>query len=395
MRQQIMQPGNELLFVQDPTHTGTKLRNRLLHALVKLTLGNRTASIDDLASLIKSVQKSVHGLTQSDVVPYDRMNFTSFGRIIDDRVLEALRQHIPNSEGTIKYLQICSDVTACFLALDMKPLDRLLRMFRAVFFIRIWRQSIVAHATRRLGDNFISSNAYMCIEVNARTLLLMIKTFRDKNMANKFLPALFDSQTCERSFRLFRSMGTMEFTRINFSFYDLTFMIGRTEVMNDIAYTKFTSDEVVFPNIRRTKSTFHELPSDDEINIVLNTAKQQAVDEANAFGMVYTENIDEFIIDTRTNADIYDDDEACGEGPSYSSNEDHSDSPETDMQDENATEELVYDCPSAFVEVRDENGVERIVRKSTLIWMLTEPSQFLSKDRLNRFKSAKRKATTD
>lgn len=96
MCHQIIQPGNELYFTQDPTHIGTKLRNRLLHNTVVLKIGNRTASIDDLMTLIRKVQKSVHGLAHSDVVPHDRMNFTSFGRMIDDRVLKALEQNIPN-----------------------------------------------------------------------------------------------------------------------------------------------------------------------------------------------------------------------------------------------------------------------------------------------------------
>lgn len=134
MCHQIVQPGNELFFVQDPTHEGTKLRNRLLHESVKLTIGNRVASIGDLVSLVKQVQKSVHGLTHSDVVPYDRMNFTSFGRMVNDRVLEALKQYIPSSEGTVKYLQMSADLTSSFLSPDMKPLERLYRMFRAVFF---------------------------------------------------------------------------------------------------------------------------------------------------------------------------------------------------------------------------------------------------------------------
>lgn len=382
MCHQIIQPGNELYFTQDPTHSGTKLRNRLLHDSVVLKIGNRTASVDDLMSLIKKVQKSVHGLTYSDIVPYDRMNFTSFGRMIDDRVLKALRQHIPNSEGTIKYLQICSDVTSSFLATDMKPLDRVFRMFRSVYFLRLWRQFIIANKTHRLGDNFISSNAYTGIEINCRHLLLLIKKFRDQHDASKFLPVLFDSQTCERSFRLYRSMGTMEFTRINFTLYDLTFMIGRAEVMNEIAYTKF-DDEVIVPNIHKTKSILYELPSDDEINIIMSKAREAALDEAKTFGISCAGNIDEYDIHSRISSDDIDDeiDEEYNYDPDVEL---------IDTQNIDGEKDPTNDSSGAFVHITDEKGIVRKVRKSTYIWMLTEPSQFLSKDRLARFKSRKR-----
>lgn len=38
----------------------------------------------------------------------------------------------------------------------------------------------------------------------------------------------------------------------------------------------------------------------------------------------------------------------------------------------------------SFVVVTDENGKERKIRKSTYIWMLSEPCERLSKDRLTR-----------
>lgn len=39
---------------------------------------------------------------------------------------------------------------------------------------------------------------------------------------------------------------------------------------------------------------------------------------------------------------------------------------------------------SPYVIVRDENGIKRKIRKSTYIWMLSEPNERISNDRLRR-----------
>lgn len=52
--------------------------------------------------------------------------------------------------------------------------------------------------------------------------------------------------------------------------------------------------------------------------------------------------------------------------------------------DENMPFDDEIDENSSFVVVKDINGANRVVRKPTLIWMLCEPSEKLSKDRLKR-----------
>lgn len=155
-------------------------------------------------------------------------------------------------------------------------------------------------------------------------------------------------------------------------------MVGRMEVMNEIAYTKF-DDEVIVPSIRKAKTVMYELPSDNEIDAVLKKAKEVAIKEAANFGISLSQNIDEYDIRSRISCEMAEpDDEYNDDLNSY-------DNPDFDTHNID-----VEDSHDAFVYVNDENGVQRKVRKSTFIWMLTEPSQFLSKDRLTRFKSRKR-----
>lgn len=49
------------------------------------------------------------------------------------------------------------------------------------------------------------------------------------------------------------------------------------------------------------------------------------------------------------------------------------------------------DPNSNFTYVIDESGEQRMIRKSTLVWMLTEPGISISKDRLRRVQISKKR----
>ena len=69
-----------------------------------------------------------------------------------------------------------------------------------------------------LRENFITSNAYACIELNAHALLTFLITVRD-HVGNDdcFLPWLLGSQCCESTFSMNSTFSTM----INFGILGL------------------------------------------------------------------------------------------------------------------------------------------------------------------------------
>lgn len=161
-------------------------------------------------------------------------------------------------------------------------------------------------------------------------------------------------------------------------------MIGRVEVMNDIAYCKFNVNELRFPHVREGKSKIYDLPTNGDINSTIEEAKQRAIQDALCFGMATTNTIDNYEIHTRI---FIDDSDNESEGEETNRVEDVSFEAD-DLNNLSQTEN------SRFTSIIDENGIERTVRKSTLIWILTEPSEYLSKDRIRRFQqnTKKRKA---
>lgn len=384
----VNEPQSNVEYVQDMTHIGAKLRCRFLNESIKLTIGSKVATVAHLKSLVNNVQKSVHGLNSTDIRLIDRQNFRSYQKMVDPRVIDALHT-VNDAEGTIKYLQLCSDITSSYMEFDMPPLKRIFHMFRAVFFLRIWKNYLLKTSRLTLKENFITSNAYTGIELNARSLLSSIKNLRDRKMEKNFLPTIFDSQTCEKTFRLLRSFTPVNYTRINFPLFDVLHMFGRVEVQNLIAYFKLPDDQVTYPvsHKREQKTKIYDLPSDEEISQVLKEAKEEAIGEARRFGME-CDNIDSYqfkaqqfveediddIIDTESEDEYFIDDEI------------------EDSMDFNPDDDVI-DPESPITRVVDENGQQRFIRKSTLLWILEEPGKKPSKDRLRRCQvSKKRKA---
>lgn len=366
--------------VQDSVHIGTKLRNRLLNSSLILQIGNRKATTVHLKNLIRNVPKEIHGLSKSDIFPEDRQNFKSLEKISEDRVLLALKNHKVDSEATVKYIEICRDITAAYISDKLMPIDGIYKIWLAVYFLRCWRKFIHTSSTCNLSENFISKNAYTCIEINAQALVALTILLRSRE--SMFLPSLFASQPCEYIFRQMRSLGTTNFTKINFSMYELLHMIARVELTNKIAYSE--EKQIHVPRIQARiqanlkTGTIKKLPCDQEIIKTMNRARQDALKEAALFGIFLTEN--DIINTVLTNGsatsllssllDIFDDEDEEYENIIQSS-------------ELNSSTEA---GAGLYVEVINPDGSIKKVRKSTLIWTLTESSSKLSSDRLKRVK---------
>ena len=66
-------------------------------------------------------------------------------------------------------------LTSSYLNKELKPLQRVYRLWYTVFLLRNWRAWLISHENYTLADNFISLNAYLCCEINAHSLLIVIE----------------------------------------------------------------------------------------------------------------------------------------------------------------------------------------------------------------------------
>lgn len=326
-------------------------------------------------------------------------------------VANSLRECIPGSEATIFYLKLCYYVTSAFLDPKLSPLERIYRMWFPIFFLRIWRCWILQLESSKeptvycLQDNFITMNANECIELNGHALVQLVMKFRNENKSDLFIPFLFSSQPCESTFRQFRSMTSIYWTKINSSLLELFHTVGRIELQNYIMYYK--APGVIFPRQenKTSKMDFHEMPSDQEIFDRMNTARDDALIAATALGLKIPPEED---LSCKIPASEFRPEELNEEiDPlaSHANKENAADAESLSVDIQNLHMEEMQEALSAnpllairdyseqnipltetcpFIKVSDTKGNVKIVRKSSALWALTNSKSKLSNDRLKR-----------
>lgn len=376
-----------ICFLQDIVHIGTKLRNRLLKLVTVLMIGKKIASVAHLKILINKVPKDIHGIVYHDICPDDRQNYNSLKKVMQPIVREALVKNVPDSEATVEYIRICHEVTSSLYDDHLSPSERLSRIWRSTFFLRAWRLSVQRTNALNISDNFITQNTYQCIELNAKNLTILVKKFRDEGLSKHFIPTIFNSQPCEETFRKMRSMGTINFTKINFTLLELIHLIGRVELMDEIMHFKLADHDVYFPRnpVNKSNMNFFELPSDTEIQNIMLQSSNSAVDDAKKFGINITAKdiadckIEDVSIVLNTN------NQSKIDLGIAKSNEKYTQFDYTNFKD--YTNRPDGECNS-FVSLDEEHG-GKVIRKSTLIWSISKSKEKLSSDRLQRVQKKK------
>lgn len=315
---------------------------------------------------------------------------------MNERVLEALRQHVPGSEGTVTYLKLCQKFDSSFNDPTLPPLVRVNRAWYCVLFLRGWREWILKNAPNEMSafsttlkDNFITTNAYACIEINAHYLIQLITKFRDENTPELFILILFSSQVCEQTFRQVRSMGTVNFTKINHTLLEVIHLFNRIHIQNDITYFKLANSNVNFPRIHKKvdKMYIGPLPSDDEIRNEIELVKNEAIQDLTSLGINIKSDFDfKCNLATINHANL--------ENILPYNSEDESDSDdeyEILATDNDQTKSLNINRHTNanventhYLDVSDERGSKKTVRKSRLVWLLSETTERSSSDRFRR-----------
>lgn len=422
-----------VLFVcmQDFIHIATKLKSRLLKASIILALGIFLVSRGHLVELIKKASKGLHKLTLSGINPKDKMNYRAVQKMSDKQVTALLRSEVPNSEGTATYLDMMREVNEAFSSRSLTPLERVEMIWQWVFFLRIWRQWIHDKDGYTIQNNFITSNAYYCIEINAHCLIQTIVKLREREEPHLFKPWLGSSQPCENTFRKMRSGATTHCGVVSFSILELQNHFRRVDLLCS-SHSKLQND-FVFPRhhkaFKKNGDPPHipvSLPEDYEIEAAVLSARDKAVKIAEKFKLIqkpsksfvpppnlrtipvremHTNVQDEVESESEDedepNSSENDNDDDNAEDQSESDSEDESCN-EQDKEDElrDAFEDLfvlscgplglktfnhmtvTLTCP--FVVVDDGEGNRAVIRKSTLLWLLSNGYTKLSPDRLLR-----------
>lgn len=278
---------------QDHVHIGTKLRNRILNDKSDMLIGKYSISKEHLTILMDHVTVDKHGLSRSHIKNNDKMNFLSVLKISKPEVIQLLQRHVENSAGTVMYLTIIDKVLRAFLDFSLTPLERIQNMFYVVFILRMWKQFIKQQPNQN-SDNFITMYTYICIEINAHSLVSLIRYLKTRGLQHLFLPHLYSSQPCESFFREFRALSSVGSTFTCTSVLGMIQRCERIALMNELSritlknFTFVTDSKrsrEYYYNSNRTGYTKNELPSDEEIIRGIELVKQRAVNDTLELGL--------------------------------------------------------------------------------------------------------------
>lgn len=400
-------------YIQDSVHLGLKFRNRILNPSIVLPIGNSLVSNTHLKLLINGISKDEHGLVMKDICPDDRQNYKALEKIMKPNVLNALSKYAPGSEGTVRFIEMIYHATSSLCEKGLVPLERVYRIWYTTYFLRIWRKWLLSNSNRskneasgyNLTENFITRNSYACVEINAHNLLSLIKMFRNNDMEKYFIPLLFNSQPCEGAFRQFRSMGTINFTKINFTLLELLHLVSRVELLNDIIYFRLNDTGIQFPRNKISEANLNnfKLPSDQELESTIQKACIDALKVSSEFGMhfdveeIQVCELEEVDVIERANTreskkraadavNIYISDEEKDEDENESVDIDSLRQECSNLKSYSYGTEDLENSP--YVEVVGENNKKKIVRKSTFMWLTSTEKGKLPSDRLKRVETA-------
>lgn len=368
-----------------------------------IDLGNKIISIGHVKYLIDIVSKDKHKLTNYDTDPKDRQNFASAEKISNSMVSKCLNEYVPDSSGTVLYLNIMNNLITSFMDPNVTPFKRIYLIWWTIFVLRFWRIWLQQQENFNLENNFITSNCYTCVELNGHALVQVMIYLRKTNQSHLFIPILFGSQACESIFRQMRSLSSPFSTIVNCSMLDLIDRFKKIQLQADIVGTQ---EDITFPIFLKKSEKYAtdlSLPSDEDICNEIETAKVDAIDILKQFGINAT-NFD-FDCKISNHTKILDDlneiqsIEETIEEPLEEPVEETFDETTSDLQQDIHTLSAVTGLlelkdyselrksiteTSPFTIVIDAGGTEKIVRKSSICWLLTQNKFHFSSDRLQR-----------
>lgn len=265
-----------MLCKQDEIHIIVKLFSRFM-LYHRLRIGNHFISRTFLEKILE--KGPVGKLKKSELTTKkDSMNFNIANKSCSSEIIQRLVH--PDEYATQQFLTVMRFVIIAYIDVETEPLERIHKAWRTVFFLRSWKEAVVAdkftckrdyYDKSTLEKSYVTRNVQVCIEINAHHLLLMLMRCRDMGIPECFLPYDANSQQCERKFADLRGMSTALWTEINFDLKTSFEKIRRLNVMDEIRHSL---DGFEFADFRKQKSKFVpiSLPTNQECADVIMKA---------------------------------------------------------------------------------------------------------------------------
>lgn len=187
-----------MIHVQDISHYWKKMRMRYIRRSLNLVLAKSILTTLPLKQLLK--QDGIRlPYAMSDLDHNDKMNVDAAGRICSLQTEMELK-NLKGTEALQIFLRLMRYPAEAFGFNELSDLDRIYKIWYSVFVARAWKSKSPA-------TEFLSYQCYLCLELDAHSLLALHKKCRDMKRTDLFNPGIINSQTCESLFREMRSLS--------------------------------------------------------------------------------------------------------------------------------------------------------------------------------------------
>lgn len=417
---------NSPCVINDSVHLVVKIIWRMMKK--NMNMGDSRVSKANILDMLLVYGKAKTGVDPSVITDLkDAMNYERATKLCAPKIYELLDNE--DQKATRTFLKLATNVNLALVDTSLSPEERIPKLWYSVFLCRFWRLSTLSTRGKTLKNDFLSDNAYKCLEINAHNLLKFLVQCRDMGKPELFLPYEANSQTCESVFRGLRSQGTSNYTVVNFNMSEILYRARRAakivQIQSSIdpSFHTFETSSLMRKLRKQTRFVPTQLPSNLEIKILVDAAFREALQDAAALGISVESFIEQNFFDvvsypphglsTSTNQRNNEqethnlDNETLGEVPG----EVHETQCSLDLN-----QELDIDCnnqisehevflgdvlgtdfvedlsepppPRGFVKVQGKVGC---LRKSFVLWSLLQKQEKLSQDRLRRFIDVKKK----
>ena len=119
-----------------------------------------------------------------DVNHKDQQNYDALVHITSDAVQNILST-IPDAKGTLIYLRFTRCIMDSYLDKNLDITDRIKKAWYVAIIVRYRRQWLLMNPQYSMENNFISLNAYKCIELNAHSMIVYTMVIREFFPSNK------------------------------------------------------------------------------------------------------------------------------------------------------------------------------------------------------------------
>lgn len=173
---------------------------------------------------------------------------------------------------------------------NLSPTERVEKLWRSLFLVRIWKNYILNHPIYTLKDNFISNYFFICMELNAHAMVKILLYLKENKLTEFFIPHLMCSQPCEEFYRKLRSLTSTNSTVVNFSMKEVLGRIARIQLLSEISNDY--EPHFAFPKPLKPSHVpgkpFPEcqFPDESQIIEIIQKCKKESIEKAVKLGLI-------------------------------------------------------------------------------------------------------------